>query len=51
VWLEGDGFLDAEGRYYPEENIRAAVAVVAQFGEWFNALPDEVRRAIEELPR
>lgn len=49
VWLEGDGFLDAEGRYYPEQAVREAIAVVARLIDWLNALPPETRAAIEEL--
>lgn len=51
VWLEGDGFLDEQGRYYPESAVREAIAVVARMVDWFNALPAETRRAIEEAMR
>ena len=46
VWVDGEGAISPDGRFYPESVIRAAVKAIA---DWWGALTDEEREAMRHL--
>jgi hypothetical protein len=49
VWLEGDGFIDHNGRYYSEATVRAAIKDVNRLLKWYRSLPQSVKDEAAEL--
>jgi hypothetical protein len=43
VWVEGEGILDVDGRFYPEANVRATIDKMNQICAWLNTLPTETQ--------
>jgi hypothetical protein len=49
VYVEGEGLLTEDGRYFPEANVRAAMEVLNRMVEWINGLPPELQAELRRL--
>lgn len=50
VYLEGEGALTEDGRFFTEAQLQEMIAVVRRLCDWWESLSPETRAALTEEP-